>query len=297
MWMDRVRIATYNVQNLFLCGEGAPKPPAQVRALVRMIRLVDADVLMLQEVGSQASLDALNERLEVAYPHATLLPGHSNRSIHLGVLSRQPVKLTSLSGDALTNADGAHLRHHASAEDAEQGILSDVRVQRDVLLCEVQAEAAPDGVLALVGVHLKSRTNPPWQVLASDEVRAAESRRIAEVVGVYRAQHPSRALILLGDFNDLSVADALSPLDALDLVDCHAVALRNAAVRRNPSTYWPKRAMRIDRLLLSEDTARRVVPGSTQIHAGRMGREASDHFPVSLELDWTELDWGLARKA
>ena len=102
------RICTYNVENLFLADEGPLKPHKAVRPLLRMIEQVGADLVVLQEVGSKTSLELLNSWLPNPYEFVDLMEGNSNRSIHLGVLSRVPIELTS-HRDLKLQADGEPL--------------------------------------------------------------------------------------------------------------------------------------------------------------------------------------------
>ncbi len=272
-------MATYNVQNLFLCGEGVQKPAVQRRSLRATIRSLDVDVLVLQEVGSEASLLALNDSLATPYPFQALTPGNSSRSIHLGVLSRRPLALVSHLQEPLQGADGAPLYGFASKADAAAGRLTTVRVQRDLLRCEV---ALDHGVtLTLFCVHLKSRTNPPWQIAPADDVRHAECERLVALVDAWEADHAGPAL-LLGDFNDLLASEALAPLRARGLVDGYALGA--AQTDRKPATYWPKRGMRIDHILLTPRTAASVHVRAATIHAGATARLASDHYPLSLDI-------------
>ena len=57
-----------------------------------------------------------------------------------------------------------------------------------------------------------------------------------------------------------------------------------AATGRNPSTYWPKRRMRLDFLLLSAAAEGLYVADSARIHTGARAKRASDHYPVSVDL-------------
>ena len=158
--MLAVLIATYNLKNLFLNGEGVTKPVAEVRPLRRMLEQVNADVLLLQEVGSLASLRALNEGLPQAYAYADLVMGNSDRSIHLGVLSRYPVQLVSHRDAALLDEQGAPLHEFANEAAASRGVLTPLTFSRDLLRVDVLQYALP---LSIFVVHLKSRTNRLWR--------------------------------------------------------------------------------------------------------------------------------------
>ena len=61
---EAVRLATYNLKNLFLHDEGFEKPTHETRPLAKMIDQVAADLMVVQEAGSQRSLETLNARLE-----------------------------------------------------------------------------------------------------------------------------------------------------------------------------------------------------------------------------------------
>ena len=48
---DKLKLATYNLKDLFLNGEGPAKSGKALRPLARMIDQIDADLIALQEVG------------------------------------------------------------------------------------------------------------------------------------------------------------------------------------------------------------------------------------------------------
>ena len=270
-----IRIATYNVRNLFLCGEGEAKPAREVRALVKAIGKIAADILVLQEVGSLASLEKLNQQLQIPYPHIGCLPGNSLRGIHLAVFSRVPVELVSHADTPLTTEAGEVLNAYADHVAAEQNLLSSVRLQRDVL--EIRCSE-----LTLFGVHLKSKGNPAWQCVSADEIRAVEARAVAQIVSAAQAVHGAKSQVLLGDFNELSSAENLQPINQLGWYDAHEEKF--ARLGRNPSTYWPKRRMRLDRILMSPETVPKLIDDSAQLFSGDLFRQASDHLPVSIDL-------------
>ncbi|MEO5961227.1 MAG: hypothetical protein ABIR80_19130, partial [Opitutaceae bacterium] len=80
---ETLTIATYNIENygpadrMTEAGyrKDYPKPEAEKRALRVVIRGLDADVLVLQEMGGQPYLDELRRDLKnegLDYPHAAL---------------------------------------------------------------------------------------------------------------------------------------------------------------------------------------------------------------------------------
>jgi endonuclease/exonuclease/phosphatase family metal-dependent hydrolase len=277
-----VRFSTYNVRNLFLSPQGGhpeEKPGKELKALIGTIDKVGADVLCLQEVGSRYALEQLNNALRSPYPHLELLPGNSAREIHLGMLSRYSFSATTHRDHGLAAADGAPMHEYLTEDDAAAQRLCPLRFQRDVLLAELTIEGA--GCVAVFNVHLKSRTNAPWRHHGADDVRAAEARELATIVGKYMATHAERPVLLLGDFNDTKHSPALAAIVDLGLADPLGEQLETA--NANPSTYWPKRRMRIDFILASAAAQQRMVPGSGAIHASQMAARASDHYPVSVD--------------
>ena len=292
-----LKIATYNLKNLFLSDEGALKPRHEVRPLARMIDQVEADILALQEVGSQASLEQLNGLLEKPYEHCHCLPGNSNRSIHIAVLSRIKPQICSHRDRQLWDEHGHPIEYFASEAELAKGVMQPLRMQRNVVQIEFsdfrssasggqpvdQPSDTPRGI-TLFAVHLKSKGNAPWQTLGSDLIRAAECRLLAQLVLDYQQRIENIPIVVLGDFNDLAASDALKPLRALKLHDPLGDQLLRMG--RNPSTYWPKRGQRLDRILLCANAVNDYVENSAMIHASQMARQASDHFPVSLQVEF-----------
>ena len=268
-----MRLATYNVCNLFLAGEGLTKPGKALRPLRKMVGNVGADVWLLQEVGSLQTLQIFNESLEDPFPELALLPGNSDRSIHLGVLSRVPVTVTSHHQTLLVDEEGEPLLGYMSQQAAQAGKMSELKVLRDFLEVDL-------GWMKLYGVHLKSQAQSNWQTLDAEILRRAEVRALVHLL---QARVGTSPYAVLGDFNDVAEADVFDALDALELSDLHAELFTRLG--RRPSTYWPKRRARLDRILLCQQTRAMADPGSALIHAGGMGRQASDHFPVSIDLD------------
>ncbi len=292
-----MRIVSYNVQNLFLaaqCGKAADEPgarvnaakaPEAVKALAGMLQALKADVVLMQEVGSLAALEAVNDILANPYPFLAVPESNSDRGIHLALLSREPFTLASHRHVELIDAAGAPVLEYVSEADAEAGLAQPARLQRDLMLAELDLDGRER--LALFNVHLKSKTNRSWRQVAADDLRAAEARFVARRISDYLAEHPERPCLLGGDFNDTRHSDALAPIFALPLADPMGVKL--AASGRNPSTYWPKRRMRLDFLLLGRAAERLYRDDSARIHTGARAKRASDHYPVSLELDLKRL--------
>ncbi len=275
-----LRCCTYNVRNLFLepaARANAPrKRAAAMRALARTLAAVDADVVLLQEVGSESALLALNARLPEPYPHHVRLPGNSDRGIALAALSRHPLTVTSYADRQLADPAGMPLADYMSEADARLDRRSPLRLQRDLMRCDLTAGATP---LTLFNVHLKAAHNPPWRRTPAEQVRRAECQLVAQVIASLHLEDSSRRLLLAGDCNDTWDGQALAPLRELGLVN----AARGTDALT--PTYWPNRGAAIDHLLLHPGTAPLVLADSFRVHGGKDAQRGSDHYPVSLDLD------------
>src|SRR4051812_46228676 len=98
---ESLKVATYNVENYGPANriteagyrKDYPKPEPEKRALRTVIRALNADVLVVQEMGPQVYLDELRRDLKsegLDYPHATLATA-ADTDRHLAVMSKRPL--------------------------------------------------------------------------------------------------------------------------------------------------------------------------------------------------------------
>ena len=274
----RLRVGSYNLQDLFLCGEAEPRKRAPaLRALARSIDRIGCDLLCVQEVGSPQSLEQLNARLASPYAYTQFCQGNSARGIHLAFLSRVPLHPIAIAAQPLQDARGQILCDRTAPDEETTQPL---HARRGPAV--VQADCAGRRLLA-VNVHLKSHASAGYEQLATATVREAESTQVRQLVRRLVAEQPDTPLVLAGDFNDSWHADALAPIRALDLSDPLGERLRNSG--RNPSTYWRKRRARIDHVLLHAQPGLLHASGA-DIHTGAEAQRASDHYPVWVDLQW-----------
>jgi endonuclease/exonuclease/phosphatase family metal-dependent hydrolase len=279
----RIRVATFNVCNLFLPGsldlgqgQGATvKRRAELRALARGLELADADVVALQEVGSLAALAAVNQLLSQPYPYLYLIPGNSVRGIHLAFASRFPGSLSSHRHLDLRDERGEVLEDYATAADAAMDTAKVLRLQRDLLRLDLCINDRP---ISLFNLHLKSPNQPRWCRLTAQELRLAECRLVAGVTEQFETEQPGSALLVLGDFNDPWPAAALQPLAALGLRRPQRHTAASSA-----ESYWP-RAITIDHILLNAAALELSLDSGWQVIDDKRARRGSDHCPVVLEL-------------
>ncbi len=261
----RIKLATYNVGDLF--GDGAlapkdkkPKPEEELQAVADTLCAMDADVVALQEVQSEEVLDrSLLQRLPpTAYPYRKVFAARG--SVHnVAILSRYPMSDES-------RVDGIPIvGQPAKATRGVAGATVDV----------------PGWPLRFYDVHFKAdpfyaRPFTPQQLREAGETRRLESRQLIDVMRPYPGQHYAAA----GDLNTTQ-----DQPEVQYLVAGESAPLRDPlAGRRDPDSWsHPATQSRKDYILLDPETAKHVV--SVQVVRTPQALKASDHLPVMVELE------------
>ncbi|MDA0659200.1 MAG: endonuclease/exonuclease/phosphatase family protein [Planctomycetota bacterium] len=267
---DMVRVATFNVKNLFDAvddpytdDETTPtKPRAELEKIARTMRAVDADVWALQEVEDRRYLERFVAAFlpDLDYSQVVLMEGNDGRGIDVAVLSRLPV--------------GPVVSHRHQPFPGVKG--RPQRFSRDVL--RVTLEPKERLPFEMWVVHLKSN---------ADGREHAEPIRTAEVVAlrqIYQTQltvDPQARILLCGDFNDTVESASLQPLrhgsDAPRTLFTDVPLADRITYSREPY-----RSM-IDFIFAAPGMEPSFVKGSYQIHPLEEADSGSDHRPVSAE--------------
>ncbi|SEQ02539.1 endonuclease/exonuclease/phosphatase family protein [Thalassovita taeanensis] len=301
-----MRIATFNLQNLRLRGthldgardgdmprdqgpQAARLDKADRHLTAQVIRETQADVLALQEVFDQETLDHFHDNvlapIGVNYPYRHCLPGNDGRGLDVAVLSRRPLD---------------SVQSHASLTPADLGLTlpgaaPDLPVfRRDVLQVETRG-------LTLFICHFKAPYPDTPQVWAT---RHAEAQALHRLI-TRRFADPAHALwLVLGDLNEparrSSSKSALAPLlgdFSVNLLDrlpsedrwswhnTHqqlyghpdAILASPAVARR-----WPDAVPQVIRSGMSLEAHRN--PGPHLAQTGHHRPHASDHAALVLDL-------------
>lgn len=254
---DVVRVATWNAHDVFdEVDRTAPPgdldtvpPPAEVEAkleaVAAVLRRVDADVVLLEEIEDVSILRRLAAR--AGYPEARLVEGWDPRGIDVAALSRIPVD--------------AYVSHLGELDAAGRRIWP-----RDCV--EVHARTAGRPVV-VVGSHLSSGRSDDG---TRRVIQAARLRAIAD--GVRRAR-PGALVLAGGDLNDGPQSAALAPLlgdGAWREVASPGVATWGAGAGEE----------RLDELLVASGDVSAVRWAG--VVDGSDVRRASDHRPVVIDL-------------
>lgn len=269
---ETLTVATYNIENYGPSNrmtdagyrKDYPKPETEKRALRSVIRALNADVVVLQEMGPQAYLDELQRDLKgegLDYPYAALASA-ADEDRHVALLSRRPLK-------GVTTHTDLTFTYFTAKETVKRGLL------------EVTVATAA-GDVTLFAVHLKSRfTDRPDDVLSTIR-RTAEAGAIRDRVLKLFPTPATARFVILGDCNDSKASKALERLhvrgktivaDLLPAADSRGELWTHAFHREDTYT-------RVDHILVSPGLLSAVQGGAARIFDGEGVREASDHRPV-----------------
>jgi endonuclease/exonuclease/phosphatase family metal-dependent hydrolase len=252
-----MRLMTYN---LFNGGAGRVDPLAEV------IRLAEADVVMVQEAMDETLLHQLADRLKM---DRFVAGNPRNPQGATAILSRLPI-----------------------VEAVNHSPL-DRRITRSMFHAVVQAGAQR---LPIIGLHLHAR-----ETLADEQVRLGELPALLDIAQAFH----QRPHVIAGDFNTNSPAQVIEvaalrpkvreriapqndehPREVIrtmlgrGYVDAHAQGRTPEQFGRSFTTAYP--ATRVDFVLLSLEAA--PLLRSCEVFTPEMAKYASDHFPVVAEL-------------
>ncbi len=264
------------------------KPINKIWGLVDAIEDINADILMLIEVGGKESLDHFNHYfLKNAY-EAHFVESNSNRSIDLAFLVRKNFKLTA---ESISN------RHVPVTIDSGQGIAA--RFSRDV--AELRLLEGAELKMILLLTHLKSKISTEKDFQGRD-MRRAEAAALAALYTKIRELNPDVPVVVGGDLNSDLKSPELEQLAKTDLTDFHEL-LGSPREDRTSQMHFDYKGQPqpqvIDYLLISPQLKDKVVvdesytyryksfydtphPLPTTVH--QRYHMPSDHFPLVLTL-------------
>lgn len=276
----KMRIATYNVRNMFDGVRDNPnypderaKPEKEYQALSESIHKINADVIGFQEIESKAVLTQFRDKYlqDMGYKEVVLIEGNDSRGIDVALFSRFPISNVTSHKEARFNVPG-------------QGVAG---FSRDLLQVQIQPSANYQFTM-FVG-HLKSQHGGA----EADVRRLAEATKAQEIVNAYQQANPRENVVIVGDFNDTVETREIAPLvQGTNTVD---VIGQDLGAGSTVYTYHPQKyRSRIDYILLNRNMINEYIPRSVSLHkpykndAGWQDLnyyDASDHIPVTIDLD------------
>ncbi|MGW7256235.1 endonuclease/exonuclease/phosphatase family protein [Streptomyces sp. NPDC054834] len=238
-----------------------------VRNTGRVIREVNADILLTVEVEDRLTLDRFNQQvLHGMYPYNLLIDGNDSRGIDIGILSRHPI--TSVRSHIFDPGTGG------------RPVFS-----RDCPEYEIQVNGTP---LLVLGNHFKSKRG------GGGALRLAQAKRVAEICAAALERSPH--VLVAGDLNDSPDSDPIKTLLATGLKD----AMSHPGYTGAPGTYGTGNSLdqKIDYLLFAPELWPRVQHVDVErrgVWAPRTFKsfdtvtskadEASDHAALYADID------------
>jgi len=312
----KLRIATYNTLNLYIhrgsykylegsrnlrqVSQAHDKPLPHVKNMAAAMNEIDADIWVLQEVETAASLAFFNRSLLQDKYHIYILPGNDSRNIQIAFLVKKtiPWKVKFISHKDQTWRD-------PTKDGNEVPVFN-----RDFPLLLFYDEKTGDTKLAVFGAHIKSMKFRPGDE-ESVLWRTAEAKAAVKVIRGYQKYFENKVpMIVAGDFNGEVYQDnvyrpflELAHLqDAFELLDKPP-----PYAERISHTYHPSkgevRKRQMDYILLSEHFKNNVKQAKVYRYKDEDGSELpipdrknerrenpSDHFPyyMDIEMDFSQ---------
>lgn len=271
----QVRLATFNVRRFFdpVCDSGrcesgdyeaAPTPASfeeRAEHIAAALRRLDADVVALQELESQACLDALLARTADVLPYGVLGETGGIASVDVAVLSRTP----------LDRVIGHRATSPLMLPDGRTTTFSRELLEVHVRSAETEAE------LVVFAAHFKSKAND------DPARRLAEAEVAGQIINTAATSAPAALVVLAGDLNDVPGSPPLAAL----VVDGGLVrAADDLAVAAQATYVFEGRGQAIDHLLLAPAAAAHRVPRSARVwrDAPATGFGGSDHAALTADL-------------
>lgn len=274
---ETIRIATYNIENYGVADRMTedgfrkeyPKPEREKEALRTVICGLNADVLVLQEVGDRDYLEELRKDLRsvgVDYPVAYVLEG-ADSDRHIALLSRRAFK-------RLVPYTAVEFSYFGAKERVKRG-----------LVAATIATAAGD--VTLFGLHLKSRYTDRADDPMSTARRLGEATAVRNAVLAQFPQPAAERFLILGDCNDGRTSKTIQRLQRRG----HTEISRLLPAEDSRGEAWThnyrkeETYTRVDHVLISAALRDAVRGGVAKIYDGPGVVQASDHRPVVVTLD------------
>lgn len=308
-----IRLASYNVENLFDDHDDPKlsddvediemtKPEDHRAAVAAAIRAIDADIVALQEIESEAALLWFRDQFlsDLGYTYVKSYDAGDGRGIENSVLSRFPITDAGVRLDM--DLGGVHPATYGDRGAANWLAGEPLKMRRSPLFVDIQIPAgttlggeadAPEKLgeaydLTLIVVHHKSGGGSGYW-------REAEATKVASIIREFEKAKPGRNIAVLGDFNSTPQDKVYTIYADAGMKDVHAARPTSGPAKATAITHASGRV--IDMILVNGALSSEVVTGSAFVYGTPILPEgvdyrnvlpptgyASDHFPVVVDL-------------
>lgn len=178
------------------------KPLKKCFDLQKTLNDIDADIILLCEVGGPESLNNFNEYfLEKKYSPA-IIEGNSDRNIDVGFLIKKDLNFYY---DLLSNKhrpiNYLYPHERQSADAGYPAKLTSHKLSRDCIELRLFERDREKPFLIFLLTHLKSRLDPERIDPGGQERRAAELKTVVEIYQELANKYPQVPISLCGDLN------------------------------------------------------------------------------------------------
>lgn len=295
--LGHLRVAQINAENLFLFFDtnlpanwkslpekewqrlsraSVPNKSLKKTAwLAQSLMEIDADLVMVNEVGGEESLSNFARYFLDDKYKAMVIEGNSDRGIDVGYLIKRDLPVTT---ELHTNKNRPihFLYPHEIASNAHfeksapEKVLKSHYFSRDCAELRVFKPGATSPILVILLVHLKSKLDPDGIDPEGRDRRAAELKTVVEIYIEIRRENPETPMIVAGDFNGIAHRQKgereFQPLfESTDLENVFALLNKSeqesmTQIQFGRGNSW---MLQIDYIFVSEGLKQHLVPEGT----------------------------------
>lgn len=283
------------------------KPLYKTRWLAQTLLEINADVILLNEVGGLESLENFNFYFLNNNYRSFLIEGNSDRGIDVGYLVHK-----RLSGQFV------HLSHKSrpiqflyphevelNRYNLEHNIPKQIRshyFSRDVSELRWFVEGQNSPSMIFLCVHLKSKLDHDNIDAGGFLRRQAELKALVAIYNEIRMESPEVPLLLGGDFNGFASRiltteefEALQKTDLQEVFDILNIPIEECATQINFQRSRARQFLKIDHLFVSPELATQLIREECFVHRYKSEGQVmlayaqtyeqrtalpSDHYPV-----------------
>ncbi len=273
-------------------------------AIANILKELDADLVMLCEVGGQESLKNFNEHFLRDQNYATaLIEGNSDRHIDVGFLIKKSLPCYF---DLSTNKN--RLIQFLYSHERHLGMEFSRKFSRDVAELKLFTKDRENPFLLVLLTHLKSHLDPEGIDFSGRERREAELKALVDIHLELLKKFPKTPQMVCGDFNgfagrpntDKEFLDLHLRTQLVDVLDIAQVPLDKRFSHLQFRTNQKTDGKQIDFSFLTPDLSPLLKANSGKMYRFRdeYGFEQdlpqtldakfllpSDHYPLIFELE------------
>lgn len=304
-----MKVATYNVE--FLFGEGLHAHSgnawvytkefveARILHLAADISRIDADIMFIQELGTEDVLGRILKKVDKGYSYFIAAP--DKNGIGNAVIYK--------SKDCICSSIPARADMPVFVEGDRDGLGGRIWSRRDFIQVTTSYDGKP---MHLIGLHLKSTFAMPEEradgtflpmdtqaliadgLVRSEFFRLSQAKKVREVIDRFFAADPAAAVIVAGDFNaeERDIIGRLIRGAISSAPDSLVSAIERVPPERRFSSFKHGRKKLLDHIIFSKSLEGRVASFAIMNEDLKDSDEAvysmshveSDHPPLVLEL-------------